>query len=87
MAHKLDHTPRLVPEGWTVPSNHLLGLQISASSPQMFLFLKNVCKFQNMMGNLIRPPVISNVGYNNLGPPRDRKVFNDTSGPAVDFGR
>ena len=50
VAHKLDHTPGLVPDDWTVPSNHLLGLQISASSPHMSLFLKNVCQIQNIVG-------------------------------------
>jgi hypothetical protein len=40
--HKFAHTPTLLPGDFTVPSNHLLGLQTSASSPQIFLFLRHV---------------------------------------------
>jgi hypothetical protein len=32
----------LLPGDFTVPSNHLLGLQTSASSPQILLFLETV---------------------------------------------
>ena len=87
MAHKLDHTPGLVPDDWTVPSNHLLGLQISASSPHMSLFLRNVCQIQNIVGYLTCSPVISNIRYDDLGSLWDGKVFNDISGSAEDFGR
>jgi hypothetical protein len=41
--HKFAHTPTLLPGDFTVPSNHLLGLQTSASSPQISLFLESVC--------------------------------------------
>ena len=44
-------------------------------------------KFRIWWGYLTCPPVISNVGYDDLSSPWDGKVFNDISGPAEDFGR
>jgi len=48
LAYKLVQIPTLAPESLTEPSNHLLGLQTSASSPQISLFLKEV-KSPNMV--------------------------------------
>jgi hypothetical protein len=85
MPHKLDHTPTLVPVDLTVPSNHRLGLQISASFPHMSLFLKNTCKFHNIVRYQIWPPVVRHIGYDNIGPSRDGEVFNNIPGLAQDL--
>ncbi len=81
----MAHTPTLVPVDLTVPSNHLLGLQISASFPHMSLFLKNAHKSQNIVRYLTWLPVIRNVGYDNMGPLRDVEVIDDPPRPAEDF--
>jgi hypothetical protein len=83
----LAHTPTWVPVDLTVPSNHLLGLQISASFPHMSLFLKKARKSQNIVRYryLTWLPVIRNVGYDNMGPLRDVEVIHDPPRPAEDF--
>ena len=59
--------PTLPPVVFIVPSNHLLGLYTSASSPQISLFL-NYFRSRKCQMCMTSVPVISNVRYDDMCP-------------------